>query len=145
MSAKMILFASIMGLGSSVALADTIVQNTGTPGFPGTFNSIGYNSSSVAFGQSVPSQFLEFGGRFHPNGADANATFVAGTTVTATQNGVTVNVPSGNSIPCLMPGLLTIQTCSVLGSSQSTIQTTRIVLRHSPHAQSTQVLAHLHL
>ncbi|QND70009.1 PEP-CTERM sorting domain-containing protein [Tardiphaga robiniae] len=99
MSAKMILFASIMGLGSSVALADTIVQNTGTPGFPGTFNFIGYNSSSVAFGQSVPSQFLEFGGRFHPNGADANATFVAGTTVTATQNGVTMNVPSGNSIP----------------------------------------------
>src|SRR5690349_10554798 len=50
-------------------LADTIVQNSGaaTPGFPGTFNFIGYNSSNVAFGQNVPSQFLEFGGRFHPS------------------------------------------------------------------------------
>jgi hypothetical protein len=83
----------------TVTQADTIVQNTGTAGFPGTFNFIGYNSSSVAFGQNVPSQFLEFGGRFHPSGSNADATFIAGTTVTATQNGVTINVPTGNSIP----------------------------------------------
>lgn len=83
-------------------LADTIVQNSGavTPGFPGTFNFIGYNSSNVAFGQNVPSQFLEFGGRFHPSSTpNADAAFIANTTVTATQNGVTVNVPTGNSIP----------------------------------------------
>ena len=83
----------------TVTQADTIVENTGTPGFPGTFNFIGYNSSSVAFGQNVPSQFLEFGGRFHPSGSNADATFIANTTVTATQNGVTINVPAGNSIP----------------------------------------------
>ena len=83
----------------TITQADTIVQNTGTPGFPGTFNFIGYNSSNVAFGQPVASQFLEFGGRFHPSGSNADPAFVANTTVTATQNGVQVNVPYGNSIP----------------------------------------------
>lgn len=83
----------------TVTLADTIVQNSGVPGFPGTFNFIGYNSSNVAFGQPVASQFLEFGGRFHPDGANGNLAFGSNTTVTATQNGVTVNVPYSNSIP----------------------------------------------
>ena len=83
----------------TITQADTIVQNTFTPGFPGTFNFIGYNSSNVAFGQPVASQFLEFGGRFHPSGSNANLTFGANTTVTATQNGVQFNVPYSNSIP----------------------------------------------
>jgi len=83
----------------TITQADTIVQNTQTPGFPGTFNFIGYNSSNVAFGQTVASQFLEFGGRFHPQGSNADQTFGANTTVTATQNGVQVNVPYNNSIP----------------------------------------------
>jgi hypothetical protein len=83
-----------------VAQADTIVQNQGTPGFPGTFNFIGYNSSNVAFGQPVASQFIEFGGRFHPStSALAPPGFGANTTVTATQNGVSFNVPYANSIP----------------------------------------------
>ncbi|MEH2485856.1 hypothetical protein V1280_001795 [Bradyrhizobium sp. AZCC 2230] len=90
-------------LAPAIAHANTIVQNTGTPGFPGTFNFIGYNSSNVAFGQPVASQFLEFGGRFHPSGSDANLAFGNGTTVTATQvvggQTVTVNVPYNNSIP----------------------------------------------
>jgi len=47
----------------------------------------------------VPSQFLEFGGRFHPSSSNADATFIANTTVTATQGSVTINVPDGNSIP----------------------------------------------
>lgn len=86
----------------SAVLADTIVQNNGavTPGFPGTFNFIGYNSSNVAFGQNVQSQFLEFGGRFHSSASpNADAAFIANTTVTATQGNVTINVPAGNSIP----------------------------------------------
>src|SRR6266496_646225 len=83
----------------TITQADTIVQNTQTHGFPGTFNFIGYNSSNVAFGQTVASQFLEFGGRFHPQGSNADQTFGANTTVTATQNGVQVNVPYNNSIP----------------------------------------------
>ena len=45
----------------SIANADVIVQNTLTPGFPGTFDYVGYNSSNVAFGQPVASQFLSFG------------------------------------------------------------------------------------
>jgi hypothetical protein len=84
----------------TTAQADIIVQNTGTPGFPGTYNFIGYNSSNVAFGQPVASQFLEFGGRFHPSlSPTADQTFGANTTVTAKQNGVTINVPYANSIP----------------------------------------------
>src|SRR4051794_7744217 len=90
-------------LAPALAHADTIVQNTNTPGFPGTFNFIGYNSSNVAFGQPVASQFLEFGGRFHPSGSNADLAFGTGTTVTATQvvggHTVTVNVPYNNSIP----------------------------------------------
>jgi hypothetical protein len=82
----------------TITQADTIVQNTGTSGFPGTFNFIGYNSSNVAFGQNVASQFLEFGGRFHPK-VNADPTFGTNTTVTATQNGVQINVPYNNSIP----------------------------------------------
>src|SRR5215471_11666744 len=78
---------------SSAAHADTIVQNTATPGFPGTFNYVGYNSSNVAFGQPVATEFLSFGGRFHLlSGADEQ-TFASQTTVTATQNGVSINVP----------------------------------------------------
>jgi len=84
----------------AIAQADVIVQNTGVPGFPGTFNFVGYNSSNVAFGQPVASQFLEFGGRFHPSATpNASPAFGANTTVTATQNGVQVNVPYANSIP----------------------------------------------
>ncbi|MEH2536001.1 hypothetical protein V1277_004699 [Bradyrhizobium sp. AZCC 1588] len=95
------IFAVAVVIGAStVARADTIVQNTQTPGFPGTFNFIGYNSSNVAFGQPVASQFLEFGGRFHPSTSPtADQTFGANTTVTATQNGVSFNVPYANSIP----------------------------------------------
>jgi hypothetical protein len=83
----------------TVTQAAVILQNTGIPGFPGTFNFIGYNSTNVAFGQPVASRFLEFGGRFHPDGSSANQTFGANTTVTATQNGIQVNVPYFNSIP----------------------------------------------
>jgi hypothetical protein len=83
----------------TITQADTIVQNVGVSGFPGTFNFIGYNSSNVAFGQPVASQFLEFGGRFHPNGSNADPAFGANTTVTATQNGVQVIVPYANAIP----------------------------------------------
>ncbi|SHK60343.1 hypothetical protein SAMN05444321_0014 [Bradyrhizobium lablabi] len=90
-------------LAPAFAQADTIVQNTQTPGFPGTFNFIGYNSSNVAFGQPVASQFLEFGGRFHPSSSNADLNFGNNTTVTATQvvggNTVQVNVPYNNSIP----------------------------------------------
>jgi PEP-CTERM motif len=94
-----ILAVAVLITAPSVARADVIVQNTGVTGFPGTFNFIGYNSSNVAFGQPVASKFLEFGGRFHPQGSNADAAFLANTTVTATQNGVTLNVPAGNSIP----------------------------------------------
>jgi len=90
-------------LAPAIAQANTIVENSGVSGFPGTFNFIGYNSSNVAFGQPVRSQFLEFGGRFHPAGSNANLAFGNGTTVTATQtvggNTVTFNVPYNNSIP----------------------------------------------
>lgn len=90
-------------LAPAIAQADTIVENSGVSGFPGTFNFIGYNSSNVAFGQPVASQFLEFGGRFHPSGSNADLAFGSGTTVTATQivggKTVTVNVPYSNSIP----------------------------------------------
>lgn len=96
-------FATALVLCPTIAQADTIVQNSGVPGFPGTFNFIGYNSSNVAFGQSIPSQFLEFGGRFHPSSGNADLTFGNGTTVTATQvvgqNTVQINVPYANSIP----------------------------------------------
>jgi hypothetical protein len=95
---RVLVLASLI-FAPTITHADTIVENTGTPGFPGTFNFIGYNSSNVAFGQPVASQFLEFGGRFHPSGSNANLAFGANTTVTATQNGVQVNVPYSNSIP----------------------------------------------
>ncbi len=100
-SVRLVAIAIAAAISSlSAGRADTIVQNTATPGFPGTFNFIGYNSSNVAFGQNVPSQFLEFGGRFHPSTTPlADATFGANTTVTATQNGVQLNVPYNNSIP----------------------------------------------
>jgi hypothetical protein len=51
---------SLLGLvlTTSIVHADTIVQNTGIQGFPGTFNYVGYNSSNVAFGQPVASEFL---------------------------------------------------------------------------------------
>jgi hypothetical protein len=95
---RLIAIASLIA-APAIAQADTIAQNTQTPGFPGTFNFIGYNSTNVAFGQNVASQFLEFGGRFHPSTSNADATFGANTTVTATQNGVQVVVPYNNSIP----------------------------------------------
>ena len=83
----------------SIAHADTIVQNTLTPGFPGTFNYVGYNSSNVAFGQPVASEFLSFGGRFHPGSGSDEQVFGSQTTVTATQNGVSFNVPFSNAVP----------------------------------------------
>ena len=86
-------------LTTSIAHADTIVQNTGIQGFPGTFNYVGYNSSNVAFGQPVASEFLSFGGRFSPGSGSNEQVFGAGTTVTATQNGVSFNVPFSNAVP----------------------------------------------
>ena len=84
----------------TIAQADVIVENTGIPGFPGTFNFVGYNSSNVAFGQPVASQFLEFGGRFTTSPPPANQQiFGANTTVTATQNGLSFNVPYSNALP----------------------------------------------
>jgi hypothetical protein len=83
----------------SIANADTIVQNTGITGFPGTFNYVGYNSSNVAFGQPVATQFLSFGGRFSASPAANEQTFASQTTVTATQNGVSINVPYSNAVP----------------------------------------------
>ena len=91
--------AALVVLGPSIVQADTIVQNTGTPGFAGTFNYIGYNSSNVAFGQAVASEFLAFGGRFHPASNSNELTFASQTKVTATQNGFTYNVPYYNAIP----------------------------------------------
>lgn len=91
--------AAVLILTQSIGHADVIVQNTNTPGFPGTFNYIGYNSSNVAFGQSVPSQFLAFGGRFHPDSNSDQQVFASQTTVTATQNGQSFNVPYFNAIP----------------------------------------------
>jgi hypothetical protein len=83
----------------AIAQADTIVQNTGVSGFPGTFNYVGYNSSNVAFGQPVATEFLAFGGRFHLSPASNEAAFASQTTVTATQNGVTLTVPYSNAVP----------------------------------------------
>jgi PEP-CTERM motif len=84
----------------TIAQADVIVENTGIPGFPGTFNYVGYNSSNVAFGMPVPSQFLSFGGRFTTSPPPPNQQiFGANTTVTATQNGVSFNVPYSNALP----------------------------------------------
>jgi len=83
----------------SIANADVIVQNTLTPGFPGTFDYVGYNSSNVAFGQPVASQFLSFGGRFHLESGANEQTFASQTKVTATQNGVSFNVPYSNAVP----------------------------------------------
>ncbi len=83
----------------AIAQADTIVENTGISGFPGTFNYVGYNSSNVAFGQPVATEFLAFGGRFHLSPASSEAAFASQTTVTATQNGVTLTVPYSNAVP----------------------------------------------
>ena len=86
-------------LAPAIARADVIVQNTGTPGFPGTFNYVGYNSSNVAFGQPVATEFLSFGGRFHLGSNSNEQTFASQTTVTATQNGVSFTVPYSNAVP----------------------------------------------
>ncbi|SDJ62857.1 PEP-CTERM protein-sorting domain-containing protein [Bradyrhizobium lablabi] len=96
------IFLATLFLVPSVAKAapvDTIVQNTLTPGFPGTFAYVGYNSSNVAFGQPVATQFLSFGGRFHLESGSNEQTFASQTTVTATQNGATFNVPYSNAVP----------------------------------------------
>src|ERR1700759_4214243 len=92
---------SFLGLGftTSIVHADPIVQHTNTPGLPGTFNYVGYNSSNVAFGQPVASEFLSFGGRFSPGSGSNEQAFGAGTTVTATQNGVSFNVPFSHAVP----------------------------------------------
>ena len=95
---KAIFIASLI-LSPAIAQADTIVQNTNTPGFPGTFNFVGYNSSNVAFGQPVATEFLSFGGRFHPGSGSNEQAFAAGTTVTATQNGVSFTLPYSNAVP----------------------------------------------
>jgi hypothetical protein len=96
---KAIAIAALL-FASTIAQADVIVQNTGIPGFPGTFNYVGYNSSNVAFGQPVASQFLAFGGRFSTSPPPANQQiFGANTTVTATQNGASFNVPYFNALP----------------------------------------------
>lgn len=95
---KAFYLASLM-LFPSLADADTIVQNTGISGFPGTFNYIGYNSSNVAFGQPVSTEFLAFGGRFHLSSGANEQTFASQTTVTATQNGVSFAVPYSDAIP----------------------------------------------
>lgn len=79
------LFVAALMFAPVSAQADTIIQNTQTPGFPGTFNFIGYNSSNVAFGQTVASQFLEFGGRFHPSTSNADLNFGSHTTVPSPQ------------------------------------------------------------
>ncbi|WP_083636238.1 PEPxxWA-CTERM sorting domain-containing protein [Bradyrhizobium sp. AS23.2] len=96
---SMLCAAAAIVLGPSIVWADTIVQNTNTPGFAGTFNYIGYNSSNVAFGQPVASEFLAFGGRFHPASNSNEQAFASQTTVTATQDGQTFNVPYYNAIP----------------------------------------------
>ena len=93
------LMVGFLLIPAGASQADVIVQNTATPGFPGTFNYIGYNASSVAFGQPVASQFLAFGGRFHTSPLSDQQTFAAQTTVTATQNGHSFNVPYLNSLP----------------------------------------------
>jgi len=93
------IFIVTLILFPAIAQADTIVQNTGTPGFPGTFNYIGYNSSNVAFGQPVATEFLSFGGRFHPGSGSNEQAFASGTIVTATQNGVSFTVPYSNAVP----------------------------------------------
>jgi hypothetical protein len=99
MYARSILFVATLVIAPAVSQADVIVQNTGTPGFPGTFNYIGYNATSVAFGQPVASQFLAFGGRFHTSPLSDQQAFAAQTTVTATQNGQSFNVPYFNALP----------------------------------------------
>jgi hypothetical protein len=98
MYAKVVAIAALI-IAPTVTQADVIVQNTGTPGFPGTFNYVGYNSSNVAFGQPVASQFLSFGGRFSTSPASNEQSFAANTTVTATQNGMSFNVPYSNALP----------------------------------------------
>jgi hypothetical protein len=96
---RVLAIASLI-IAPTIAQADTIVENTLTPGFPGTFSYIGYNSSNVAFGQPVASTFLAFGGRFHSSNPLTNEqTFAASTTVTATQNNLSFNVPYSNAIP----------------------------------------------
>jgi len=99
MYAKVFLITAALVIAPAVTQADVIVENTGTPGFPGTFNYIGYNAQNVAFGQPVASQFLAFGGRFHTSPLSDQQTFAAQTTVTATQNGHSFNVPYNNSLP----------------------------------------------
>jgi hypothetical protein len=95
----LILSLLTLTLSTSIVRADVIVENSGTPGFPGTFSYVGYNSSNVAFGQPVATQFLSFGGRFSTSPAINEQTFAANTTVTAAQNGLTFNVPYSNAIP----------------------------------------------
>ena len=84
----------------TISQADVIVENTGIPGFPGTFNYVGYNSSNVASGMPVPSQFLRSEGDLLPvHRRQISKSSGANTTVTATQNGLSFNVPYSNALP----------------------------------------------